>query len=135
MEAELAKEVALYRAGKRRAEHDPGVMNRLLSTTRLTQLMHDGKIATQAAAVRLDNVLFTFMAGEIFAQFGNTLRQRLDYRKLLNVAVCFGATIGYVVPPECYSQGGYEPTATRLAPTAYDELLEEMTELLFTVAH
>jgi hypothetical protein len=73
------------------------------------------------------------MPGEIFLQFGNTLRERLGGPRLLNATLCFGANFGYVVPPESFAQGGYEPTATVLAPSAYGELVEGMVDLLEAV--
>jgi hypothetical protein len=78
-------------------------------------------------------VFINFMPGEIFLQFGNMLREQLGHPPLINAAYCFGSDFGYVVPPEAFAQGGYEPTATLLAPHAYNELADQVIDLLRSV--
>ncbi len=93
-----------------------------------------GRLQTTAAAARLGDVVFTFMPSEVFLQTGEELRQELAVRrpdlKLVNVSHCFDHNPSYIVPPEAFAQGGYEPTATSLAPEAYGELNDAMDGLL-----
>lgn len=97
----------------------------------------EGRLQTRAAALRLGQVCFSFMPGEVFLRLGDELRRRLAGRRpelrLVNVAHCMDHNTSYVVPPECFAQGGYEPTATPLGPKAYGELLEAVDGLLAAV--
>ncbi len=97
-----------------------------------------GRLQTRAAALRVGRACLSFMPGEVFLRLGDELRRRLAGRRpelrLVNVAHCMDHNPSYVVPPECFAQGGYEPTATPLGPGAYGELLEAMDGLLEGVA-
>jgi hypothetical protein len=95
--------------------------------------MKDGKLLTQAAALRLGDVYFTFLPGEDMLMFGEELRDYFGRPRLLNVTLALDSGTSYVVPQLYFDQGGYEPTATRLAPAAYVELKDKMIELLKTV--
>jgi len=75
-------------------------------------------------------VYFAFLPGEIFLQFGDSLRKHFNHPKLINASCMLDNGISYVVPPEAFAQGGYEPTATRLAPEAYGELFNHIVRLL-----
>ena len=79
----------------------------------------DGVLHTQAAALRLGDVLLNFMPGEVFLQLGDLLREELGQPPLINAAYCFGSNFGYVVPPEAFAPGrlrahGHLPGPARL---------------------
>lgn len=93
----------------------------------------NGQQMTQAAALRVGDVFFAFHPGEIMLKFGEELRDDFARPLLLNVSCAFDNGISYVVPQVYFDEGGYEPTATRLAPEAYDELKGKMIELLKSV--
>jgi hypothetical protein len=95
--------------------------------------MKDGKLMTQAAALRLGDVCFAFLPGEDMLMFGEELRDFFGRPKLLNVTLALDSGTSYVVPQLYFEQGGYEPTATRLAPAAYVELKDKIIELLEAV--
>jgi hypothetical protein len=89
-------------------------------------------VPTRLAAMKLGDICFTFLPGEIFLQFGESLRS-VSPGPLLNVALCHDYSISYVVQPDCFAEGGYEPKATFLAPDAYDRLLEAAKKTLIGV--
>ena len=93
----------------------------------------DGKLLTQAAALRLGDVFFAFMPGEDMLKLGEELRDRFGRPRLLNVTVALDYGTSYIVPQEYFDEGGYEPTATRMAPAAYVELREKLISLLRSV--
>jgi hypothetical protein len=132
--AQLEDEVVAYRKAKPAGAATRGPFRRPLSRCTVRRHTSNGKLALRAAALRVGDVYFSFMPGEIFLQFGNTLRERLDNPRLLNATLCFGQNFGYLVPPESFAQGGYEPTATLLAPQAYDRFMEAMQTLLKEVS-
>jgi hypothetical protein len=128
--AQLRDEVQAYRKAKPAGAAMRGPFRRCLSRYNVLRHTRGGKLRVRAAALRVGDVYFSFMPGEIFLQFGNALRGRLGGPKLLNATLCFGQNFGYVVPPESFAQGGYEPTATALAPQAHDELMQGMEAIL-----
>lgn len=132
-EAQLLAEVSTYRRAKQAgaAIHDP--LRRTVCWYNVRRNTLNGKLQTRAAALRLGDIYFSFMPGEIFLQFGNFLREHIGQPRLINVPHCLDQNVSYVVPPECFQRGGYEPRATKLAPQAYDELMEAMVTLLKAV--
>ena len=93
----------------------------------------DGKLLTQAAALRLGDVFFAFLPGEEMLKLGEELRDHFGRPRLLNVSLALDSGTSYVVPQVYFDEGGYEPTATRLAPAAYVELREKTISLLKSV--
>ena len=93
----------------------------------------DGKLLTQAAALRLGDVFFAFMPGEDMLKLGEELRDHFGRPRLLNVTVALDYGTSYIVPQVYFDEGGYEPTATRMAPAAYVELREKLVSLLRSV--
>jgi hypothetical protein len=132
--AQLEDEVVAYRKAKPAGAATRGPFRRPLSRYSVRRHTHNSNLALRAAALRVGDVYFSFMPGEIFLQFGNTLREHLGNSRLLNATLCFGQNFGYLVPPESFAQGGYEPTATVLAPQAYDRFMEAMQALLKQVS-
>ncbi len=131
--ANLKEAVAAYRVQKPGGAQPRRPFQRDLGKIMTWRQTRAGVLHTQAAALRIGNVLLNFMPGEIFLQFGNLLRDKLGHPQLINAAYCFGSDFGYVVPPEAFAQGGYEPTATLLAEHAYDEMAEQVLGLLRSV--
>jgi hypothetical protein len=128
----LARAVEEYKKAKAEGKTQPGHVRGLYEEYALSQ-SRDGKRITQAAALRLGEVFFAFMPGEIMLKFGEELREHFGRPKLLNVTVSLDGGLSYVVPQVYFEEGGYEPTATRLGPEAYIELKEKMIGLLESV--
>jgi hypothetical protein len=132
VQKKLAAAAEEYKKKKAEGSTQPG---RIRGLSEEYALFHskDGKLMTQASALRVGDVFFTFMPGEDMLKFGEELRDYFARPKLLNVTCSFDNGISYVVPQLYFEQGGYEPTATRLAPEAYVEMKEKMTSLLKAV--
>jgi alpha-L-fucosidase len=128
----LADSVAEYQKNKAEGKTQPGKVRGLFEEYALSQ-SREGRLMTQAAALRIGDIRFAFIPGEIMLRFGEELRDRIGRPRLLNVSCSLDSAISYVVPQLYFDQGGYEPTATRLAPEAYDELKEKMVGLLTAV--
>ncbi len=126
----IREAVVAYRVQKPGGAQPRQPFQRDLRKLMVWRQIHDGVLHTRAAAMRLGEVILNFMPGEIFLQFGNLLREELGQPDLINAAYCFGSDFGYVVPPEAFAQGGYEPTATLLASYAYNELTTQVISLL-----
>ena len=130
LSAQLKEMVELYQrdkeSGEQRARRNWGILYKLHSA-RHTK---DGRQETEAAALRVGDVFLAFIPGEISLRLGESLRAALGRPKLLNVSCSIDCGISYVIPPDYFSEGGYEPTATDLAPEAYDVLLSHMATLL-----
>ena len=128
----LAAAAEEYKKNKAAAAKQPGRM-RGLGEEYLILRSRDGKLVTQAAALRLGDVFFTFLPGEDMLMFGEELRDTFGRPPLLNVTLALDIATSYVVPQVYFDEGGYEPTATRLAPAAYVELKDKMIALLESV--
>jgi hypothetical protein len=128
----LAGAVEEYKKAKAEGKNQPGHVRGLYEEYALSQ-SRDGRRITQAAALRVGDVYFAFMPGEIMLKFGEELREHFGRPKLLNVTVSIDGGLSYVVPQVYFEEGGYEPTATRLGPEAYIELKEKMIGLLQSV--
>jgi hypothetical protein len=128
----LTGAVEEYKKAKAEGKTQPGHVRGLYEEYALSQ-SRDGKRITQAAALRLGEVFFAYMPGEIMLKFGEELRDHFGRPKLLNVTLSLDGGLSYVVPQIYFEEGGYEPTATRLGPEAYIELKEKMIGLLESV--
>ncbi len=133
IEKKLAGAVDEYKKAKAEGKSLPGHVRGLYEEYALSQ-SREGRQMTQAAALRVGDVFLAFLPGEIMLKFGEELRDSFGRPKLLNVSCSLDCGVSYVVPQEYFDQGGYEPTATRLAPEAYVELKEKMTGLLESVS-
>jgi hypothetical protein len=126
----IAEAARVYIADKAVGKANPGAMRRLSHEALILRRSADGKLPTEAAALAVGGVRFAFLPGEIMLKFGDALRERFGGPRLLNVATSLDYTPGYVVPAVYFVEGGYEPTATKLDPAAYDILLDHITGLL-----
>jgi hypothetical protein len=132
IQKKLAAAVEEYKKKKAEGSTEPGRI-RGLADEYAYYHSKDGKLLTQAAALRLGNVFFTFLPGEEMLKLGEELRDHFGRPRLLNVSLALDSGTSYVVPQVYFDEGGYEPTATRLAPAAYTEVREKAIELLKAV--
>jgi neutral ceramidase len=128
----LAAAAEEYKKKKAEGNPQPGRM-RGLSEEYVIFHSKDGKLMTQAAALRVGDIFFTFMPGEDMLKLGEEVRDHFGRPRLLNVTLALDCGTSYIVPQVYFDEGGYEPTATRLAPAAYVELREKMVSLLKSV--
>lgn len=127
--AHLDEEAEQYARAHADGKKRPGTFHPMLYRYHTHRIAKQSQIHTTAAALRVGDICFTFLPGEIFLRFGNALREATS-GPLINSAYCMDYNVGYVVPPECYEEGGYESGATRLGPEAYGKLLGCAKDLL-----
>ena len=128
----LAAAAEEYKKNKAAGAKQPGRM-RGLGEEYLVLRSHNGRLVTQAAALRLGDIWFSFLPGEDMLMFGEDLRDYFGRPRLLYVTLALDIATSYVVPQVYFDEGGYEPGATRLAPAAYVELKDKMIALLESV--
>jgi hypothetical protein len=132
IQKKLAGAVEEYKRAKAEGKTQPGHVRGLYEEYALSQ-SRDGRRITEAAALRVGDVFFAFLPGEIMLKFGEELRDHFGRPKLVNATVSLDGGLSYVVPQIYFEEGGYEPTATRLGPEAYIELKEKIIGLLESV--
>ena len=69
--------------------------------------------------------------GEIFVEFGLTIRYRAPFEKCFVVELANGVLPGYAATTRAYVQGGYETGASLLTGRSGEQLVEAATDLLF----
>ncbi len=130
MERRVDDAVGIYRAARAAGRVEPGALRHVVHLGLTVRRSRDGRIPTEAAALRVGDVGFCFLPGEIMWRFGDVLRDRRGRPRLLTASCALDMTPGYVVPASYFPEGGYEPTATHLDPASYDILLEHAARLL-----
>jgi hypothetical protein len=135
--ADVRKMLAEAAEAYKKKKPDEGPMHsriRGLSEEYALFYSRDGKLLTQAAALRLGDVFFTFMPGEQMLLLGEELRDHFGRPpRLLNVTIALDYGTSYIAPQSYFDEGGYEPNATRMAPAAYVELRERLVGLFTSV--
>jgi hypothetical protein len=81
------------------------------------------------SCLRLGPARILHMPGELFVEY-QLAAQRMRPRDFVALAAYGDYGPGYIGTKISYSQGGYEPTASRVAPEVEDVLLTAMKELL-----
>jgi hypothetical protein len=139
-EEEMARVEALYD----KATH-PANRRRLQNRSRLCCYVRDdlgnilrpewkqsGKIEIALSALRCNDTVILASPGEVFLQTGREMIQPFADRHPVVVSVA-NENISYLVPPEDFNQGGYEPSVCLADPahlpnlvTASHRLLQEM---------
>jgi hypothetical protein len=82
------------------------------------------------AALRLGDLSFLFLPGEILEPIGDTLRARSGEKDLLILELCDDGRPAYIPHPDHFSLGGYEVINSRLSPDGVRELMNRAVCLL-----
>ncbi|KPL17462.1 MAG: hypothetical protein AMS26_00675 [Bacteroides sp. SM23_62] len=72
-------------------------------------------IAVPVTAIRIDEFVWVTFPVELFHEIGQMIKSSTHSRYPFLVGYCNGS-LGYLVTQQAYSEGGYEPWATRFAP-------------------
>ena len=80
-----------------------------------------------------DQIAFVSFPGEMFAEFGLTLKEDSPFPITIAAELANGA-LGYIPNREAYPQGAYEVMSTRLKPGAGEELMNSALDQLFTLS-
>ncbi|HET9477621.1 MAG TPA: hypothetical protein VFP63_09050, partial [Dehalococcoidia bacterium] len=72
------------------------------------------------------------LPGEFFVETGEAIRRAVAQDGISDLLLACYANdyIGYVVPPDAYAQGGYEPGVTFCGPGAEGEMVDVSVRLL-----
>lgn len=98
-----------------------------------TAEMTDHGAIAEIQAIAIGNWAFAGLPGEIFVNFGLTLKERSPFTHMFVNTICNGSIYGYVCTAEAYEQGGYEPrlkTNSRFPYDTGDKLVENALQLL-----
>lgn len=92
-----------------------------------------GEARLEVQAMRLGDVAFVGLPGEIFVELGLAVKRASPYAHTVVNTLCNGSIYGYVCTEAAYSQGGYEPRLkvfNRITPGTGERLAELASELL-----
>jgi hypothetical protein len=87
------------------------------------------------SAIRIGEFVCVTFPGELFHSIGQDIKRMTHFRVPFIMGYCNGA-FGYLPTQSAYSQGGYEPWASRFAPVTekiFKEGIERMMIELFSV--
>lgn len=80
-----------------------------------------------------DKIAFVSFPGEMFTEFGLTLKEDSPFPITIAAELANGA-LGYIPNQEAYPQGAYEVMSTRLKPGAGEELMNSALNQLFALS-
>jgi len=86
-------------------------------------------IRTEIQVLKLGDIYILGLPGEVLVEVGLPIKKRARIEKLFIVTVSNDA-IGYVCHSAAYDEGGYEPSANRLAKGAGEIMIAQALELL-----
>jgi hypothetical protein len=90
------------------------------------------EVTTSLSAWRIGDVGFAGLPGEGFVQWGILLKQKSAFPWTLPVELC-GDSIGYLVTPQAWEAGGYEPLISRYSPVSVrgsEMIVEKLLQML-----
>lgn len=92
-----------------------------------------GEAQLEVQALRLGDLAFVGMPGELFVELGLAVKQASPYAHTIINTLCNGSIYGYVCTETAYEQGGYEPRLkvfSRISPGTGERLAECASALL-----
>jgi len=102
----------------------------------------DGTLKVRLSAVKIGNIVFTGVSGEVFNQISVQMRNLSPYRYTFMITHCNGSS-GYLVTDDSYPvagqkgyadktkpKGGYEPGSTRAKSGAEKAIIENLLEMI-----
>jgi hypothetical protein len=95
-------------------------------------VMRDFRTTTTAVpttAIRIDAFTWVTFPGELFHEIGKQIKASTHNSYAFLVGYCNGG-MGYLPTQKAFSQGGYEPNASRFAPVTEKVYLEQVREML-----
>jgi hypothetical protein len=91
--------------------------------------LYDDEREAEVQVISLGDVLIVGLPGELFVEFGNSIKALRGDQRTLVVSLANGCLPGYVCTPAAYREGGYEAD-TSLLPSDFGESLMEAAERL-----
>jgi neutral ceramidase len=113
----------------------PGVdftLDRVLAVKTLALASLGGKLAAEIQVLAVGPIAFVAIPGELFVELGQAIQKASPFKYTVIVEQA-NDTIGYLPNREAFEQGGYEPTAARIAPGGGEKIVAKAIELLNTL--
>ena len=90
-----------------------------------------GKIPVEVQVLRLsDDVAIVSLPGEVFVELGLEIQRRSPFNHTLVIELAQSDEMAYIATRAGYSQGGYEPTNSAIAPGGGELLVETSLDVL-----
>jgi len=86
-------------------------------------------VEIRLAAVRVGNIVFEGISGELMTEIGMQLKANSPYSGTVVITHCNGSS-GYICTDEAYREGGYEVQVTRLMPGAEEEIIRQFSYMV-----
>lgn len=86
-------------------------------------------VAVPTTAIRIDDYVWVTFPGELFHQIGKRIKASTEAKCPFVVTCCNGG-VGYLPTQKAFSEGGYEPCVSHLAPVSEPIYLTEVQKLL-----
>ena len=86
-------------------------------------------VAVPTTAIRINEFTCVTFPGELFHEIGKRIKSSTHNRYSFLIGYC-NAGLGYLPTQKAFSEGGYEPNASRFAPVAEKVYLEEVKKIL-----
>ena len=100
-----------------------------LKYNRVMQDFRTTTVAVPTTAIRINEFTCVTFPGELFHEIGKRIKSSTHNRYSFLIGYC-NAGLGYLPTQKAFSEGGYEPNASRFAPVAEKVYLEEVKKIL-----
>jgi len=108
------------------------VQKDIVCPLKYNRVMQDFKtttIAVPTTAIRIDEFTWVTFPGELFHEIGKQIKSSTHTRYSFLIGYC-NAGLGYLPTQQAFSEGGYEPNASRFAPVTEKVYLKEVRKIL-----
>ena len=89
-------------------------------------------IAVPVTAIKIDEFVWVTFPVELFHEIGQSIKSSTHARYPFLVGYCNGS-LGYLITQHAYSEGGYEPWATRFAPVTEKVFVAGVEKMLISL--
>ena len=87
------------------------------------------EVEVRLSAIKIGQIIFTAVNGEVFNQIGVKLREQSPYTNTFFITHCNGSS-GYLVSDEAIPRGGYEVRSTSVSSGAEAGIIEGLLEMI-----
>ena len=88
-----------------------------------------GELLTEVHVLRIGDNAIVGLPGEVFTEYGLEIKEKSPFRYTL-VSELANDSFGYIPTPEAYEEGGYEPTASIVAPGSGEIIRDAALDIL-----
>jgi hypothetical protein len=86
-------------------------------------------VKVRLSAIKVGNIIFAGVSGEVFNQIGVKIKEKSPYNYTLVITHCNGSS-GYLVTDDAYAEGGYEVNSTRVKSGAEKGIIDNLLEMI-----